>query len=140
MYAMVDYMRLLFYNLLILIFLPFMLARILIKSKYDTDYRLNLTQRLGRLSYDGPEGVIWFHAVSLGEVISSEKLVRELLEHSKIFLTVSTPTGLRQAKKIYGAGVEIAYAPWDFNLFIKSYFNKIKPSALVIFETEIWPS
>ncbi|MDA7828184.1 hypothetical protein N9A06_00670, partial [bacterium] len=114
--------------------------RILIKSKYDTDYRLNLTQRLGRLSYDGPEGVIWFHAVSLGEVISSEKLVRELLEHSKIFLTVSTPTGLRQAKKIYGAGVEIAYAPWDFNLFIKSYFNKIKPSALVIFETEIWPS
>jgi len=117
-----------------------MLARILIKSKYDTDYRLNLTQRLGRLSYDGPEGVIWFHAVSLGEVISSEKLVRELLEHSKIFLTVSTPTGLRQAKKIYGAGVEIAYAPWDFNLFIKSYFNKIKPSALVIFETEIWPS
>jgi len=140
MYAMVDYMRLLFYNLLILIFLPFMLARILIKSKYDTDYRLNLTQRLGRLSYNGPEGVIWFHAVSLGEVISSEKLVRELLEHSKIFLTVSTPTGLRQAKKIYGAGIEIAYAPWDFNLFIKSYFNKIKPSALVIFETEIWPS
>jgi len=117
-----------------------MLARILIKSKYDRDYRLNLIQRLGRLSYDGPEGVIWFHAVSLGEVISSQKLVRELLEHSKIFLTVSTPTGLRQAKKIYGAGVEIAYAPWDFNLFIKSYFNKIKPSALVIFETEIWPS
>ena len=23
--------------------------------------------------------------------------------------------------------------------FAKSYFNKIKPSALVIFETEIWP-
>ena len=140
MYAMVDYMRLLFYNLLILIYLPFMLARILIKSTHDSDYRLNLTQRLGCLSYDGPEGLVWFHAVSLGEVISSEKLVRELLEHSKILLTVSTPTGLRQAKKIYGTSVEIAYAPWDFNLFTKNYFNKIKPSAFVIFETEIWPS
>ena len=79
MYAMVDYMRLLFYNLLILIFLPFMLARILIKSTQDRDYRLNLTQRLGCLSYDGPEGLIWFHAVSLGEVISSEKLVQSYI-------------------------------------------------------------
>ena len=102
MYAMVDYMRLLFYNLLILLLLPMMLVRVLIKSKSDKDYRLNLLQRLGYLSYNSSESPIWFHAVSLGEVIASEKLLRKLQTHSNIFLTVSTPTGLRQAKRIYG--------------------------------------
>lgn len=138
--AMVDYMRLLFYNLLIFLLLPMMLVRVLIKSKGDKDYRLNLLQRLGYLSYNSSESPIWFHAVSLGEVIASEKLLRKLQTHSNIFLTVSTPTGLRQAKRIYGKSIDIAYAPWDFSLFAKNFFKTIKPSALVIFETEIWPS
>ena len=42
---------------------------------------------------------IWFHAVSLGEVIASEKIIKKLLESNDIVLSVTTPTGLRQAKK-----------------------------------------
>jgi 3-deoxy-D-manno-octulosonic-acid transferase len=34
----------------------------------------------------------------------------------------------------------INYAPWDFVLFIDRFLNFYKPDAVLIFETEIWPS
>jgi 3-deoxy-D-manno-octulosonic-acid transferase len=78
--------------------------------------------------------------VSLGEVISSQKIVKKLLEDNKVILSVSTPTGLREAKKIYGQNLLVVYAPWDFSIFVKSFLNKFRPKALILFETEIWPS
>ena len=55
-------------------------------------------------------------------------------------MSVTTPTGLRQAKKIYKDKISIIYAPWDFWFFISGVFRSYKPKALIIFETEIWPS
>jgi 3-deoxy-D-manno-octulosonic-acid transferase len=78
--------------------------------------------------------------VSLGEVISSQKIVKKLLEDNKVILSVSTPTGLREAKRIYGQNLLVVYAPWDFSIFVKSFLNKFRPKALILFETEIWPS
>ena len=42
----------------------------------------------------------------------------ELLEEEDVVLTVSTPTGLREAEKIYKDKVHIVYAPWDFIIFV----------------------
>ena len=55
-------------------------------------------------------------------------------------MSVSTPTGLREARKIFGSEIEIVYAPWDFSLFISSFYKTFNPLALVLFETEIWPN
>ena len=55
-------------------------------------------------------------------------------------LTVSTPTGLREAKKIYQDDLEVVYAPWDFDLFVRNFIRKFRPIALILFETEIWPN
>ena len=52
----------------------------------------------------------------------------------------STSTGLREAKKIYGQKLFVVYAPWDSIIFINSFLNKFRPKALILFETEIWPS
>ena len=71
---MIVIMRLLFYNILILIFLPVAVGDVLYKSIKDKDYRLNLSQRFGIYKVNSSKKqVIWFHAVSLGEVIASEK-------------------------------------------------------------------
>ena len=133
-------MKLFIYNLIVLLLLPFFLVRILFKSIQDKDYASSLHHRLGFYKQNKTQNSIWFHAVSLGEVIASEKIIKKLLESNDIVLSVTTPTGLRQAKKIYKDKISIIYAPWDFWFFISGVFRSYKPKALIIFETEIWPS
>ena len=128
------------YNLIVLIFLPVLLIRLFLKSFNDKDYLKNISNRLGFYKEKGFDQVVWFHAVSLGEVISSERLINNITKEHNIVLTVSTPTGFRQANKIFDEKVTVVYAPWDFYVFIKRFINHFKPVALVIFETEIWPS
>ena len=133
-------MRLSFYNCIILILLPILITRLIFKNLQDKDYLKNFTNRLGFYKTKSYQNIIWFHAVSLGEVISSQKIVKKLLENNKVILSVSTPTGLREAKKIYGENLLVVYAPWDFSIFVKSFLNKFRPKTLILFETEIWPS
>ncbi len=134
-------MKIFLYNCFILILLPAMAVRIVFKSLKDKDYRKYFSHRLGIYkdikSLNKP---IWFHAVSLGEVISSKRIVSDLLKNNEVILTVSTPTGLREAKKIYGDNLTVVYSPWDLIFFVAKFFKKFNPVALIIFETEIWPS
>jgi len=132
-------MKLFFYNCLILILLPFMVIRIFLKSLKDKDYIKNLKNRFGIYGEEPQENSIWFHAVSLGEVISSQSLVNKILKKDNIILSVSTPTGLREARKIYQNKLQIVYAPWDFEVFVNRFLNHFNPKALILFETEIWP-
>ena len=133
-------MRLFLYNCIIFILLPIMVMRLFFKNLKDKDYCANFSQRFGLLKGEYKKNPVWFHAVSLGEVISSQAIVKKLLKEEKVILSVSTPTGLREAKKIYNDQLSIVYAPWDFIFFVKNFLKKIGPKALVLFETEIWPS
>ena len=117
-----------------------MVTRIIIKGLKDRDYLSNFLNRFGLYREASRENLIWFHAVSLGEVIGSEQLVRKFVNDKNVILTVSTPTGLRHARKIYGNDVIVVYAPWDFFLFVYVFIKKFSPSCLILFETEIWPS
>ena len=133
-------MRIFAYNLIFLILLPFTVARIIIKSFLDKGYLTNFHHRFGIYKKISSQKHIWFHAVSLGEVISSETIIRRLLNDTNLVLTTSTPTGYREAKKIYGNDVKIVYAPWDFIFFVKGFIKNFNPIALILFETEVWPS
>ena len=136
-------MKLVIYNLLILILIPVFIFRILFKSFSDSDYRKYFNNRFGyglRGLEHKKRKIIWFHAVSLGEVIGSQPLINKLAEHFDIVITTSTPTGLRRAKEIFPEEIVINYAPWDFILFINRFLGFYKPDAILIFETEIWPS
>ena len=136
-------MKLVIYNLIILILTPVFILRIFFKSFTDSDYSKHFVNRLGyglsNLSQKNKK-IIWFHAVSLGEVIGSQPLINKLSEHFDIVITTTTPTGLRRAKEIFPEEIVINYAPWDFVLFINRFLNFYKPEAILIFETEIWPS
>ena len=121
--------------------LPFMVGRILLKSMKDSDYKKHFLNRFG--IYENAHNlkdIVWFHAVSLGEVISSKKIVKTIAKENNVVLSVTTPTGLREAKKIFGLDIEIVYAPWDLKWFISNYFKTYKPKSLILFETEIWPN
>ena len=136
-------MKLVIYNLLILILIPLFSLRILFKSFTDPDYRSHFANRLGyglKNFTQKNKKIIWFHAVSLGEVIGSEPLINKLAEHFEIVITTTTPTGLRKAKEIFPEEIVINYAPWDLALIVNRFLNFYKPDAILIFETEIWPS
>ena len=133
-------MMLFIYNLVLLILLPIMVTRIIIKGFKDKDYFFNLSNRFGFYKEQSKRNLIWFHAVSLGEVIGSEQLLRKFTANNEIILTVSTPTGFRHARELYGNKIIIVYAPWDFFVFVTFFFKKFNPVCLILFETEIWPS
>jgi 3-deoxy-D-manno-octulosonic-acid transferase len=134
-------MNLFFYNFVFSLFLPFIAGRIFFKSLRDSDYRKHFSNRLGIYNNkDNLKEVVWFHAVSLGEVISSQKIVKKILKENNVILSVTTPTGLREANKIFGEDVKVVYAPWDFQWFVSNFFRTYEPKSLILFETEIWPN
>ena len=136
-------MKLVIYNFFILILIPVFVLRIFVKSFADPDYTKLFLNRFGYNFSEFKQSnkkIIWFHAVSLGEVIGSQMLINKLAEYFDIVITTSTPTGLRRAKELFSADIAINYAPWDFVFFINRFLNFYKPDAILIFETEIWPS
>ena len=132
------------YNLIFLVLTPIFIIRIFFKAIGDSSYLRNLKNRFGVLSTSMEPGLesIWFHSVSLGEVISSSDLVRKLSKDHKVILTTTTGTGFKKANQLFfdNKRVDIAYAPWDFYLFTLLFLNKVKPKAAIFFETEIWPN
>ena len=95
-------MNLVIYNLLILILLPVFGFRIIIKSISDKDYRRNFLQRFGyNLSpiVRTNKKVIWFHAVSLGEVIGSHGIINKLLKDFEEFSQLQLPQDIEELRK-----------------------------------------
>ncbi|MDQ8202824.1 glycosyltransferase N-terminal domain-containing protein [Pelagicoccus sp. SDUM812003] len=85
---------------------------------------------------------IWIQAVSLGEMLAIEPLLKRLESEPEIeiYLTVTTSTGYALAKEKYGRqAVGISYFPMDFWLFSHRVWNRIDPDLAICAETELWP-
>lgn len=111
-------------------------------TKKDSGTRLT---KLGLFkSPELKENVIMFHAVSVGEVLSLEKLLKKTKEqfpNYKLVLTTGTKTGQELAHKKYSEIVDfITYFPFDISFAINNFLNKINPSIVLIAETELWPN
>jgi 3-deoxy-D-manno-octulosonic-acid transferase len=110
-------------------------------------YREGLLQRLGEV----PEGVpaanagkrvVWLHAVSVGEVLAASRLVGDLEaalgEGFRVVISTTTRTGQALAKERFGAE-RVFYMPLDFAFAVRAYLNALKPAALILMESELWP-
>lgn len=80
----------------------------------------------------------------MGEVLAAAPLIEELRQGAPdipIFLSVGTLTGRAVAEKRMGGRVRgIFYAPFDFVWVVRRVFRWLRPSTVVILETEIWPN
>lgn len=83
------------------------------------------------------------HAVSVGEVISAAGLLRDLRARSKttpLFVSVTTVAGRAVAEeKLSRVADGIFYAPIDYVFAVRRVLLRLRPTAVVILETEIWP-
>ncbi|MEF1308626.1 lipid IV(A) 3-deoxy-D-manno-octulosonic acid transferase [Vibrio mytili] len=85
---------------------------------------------------------IWIHAVSVGESIAATPLIKALKAkrpEQPIVVTTTTSTGAEQIAKLVDL-VEHRYMPIDFGFAVKGFLQAIRPTQMLIIETELWPN
>lgn len=131
------------YSALFYLLIPVILIRLLWRGFKAPDYRKRWGERFAVYRGKHAQGVIWFHAVSVGETESVFPLIRLIQERhpqSKILVTTTTPTGSARVRAVMGDSIEHVYLPYDLPGAIGRFFAHFRPKAAVIMETEIWPN
>jgi 3-deoxy-D-manno-octulosonic-acid transferase len=136
----------LLYDTLLFLALPVIIGYHLFRS-LTRGRPASLLERFGFLSAAEREKVngqdtIWVHAVSVGETIAAKSLLKELKKRypqKKIILSNVTETGRSIALKLSETDLCI-YFPFDFGFAAGKLLDTVRPSLVIIVETEIWPN
>lgn len=131
-----------FYSVLFHLLLPLVLLRLLWRARHAPDYLKRVYERFG-FAIPPMSGGLWVHAVSVGETQAAAPLVnawRRANPGAPVFISSMTPTGSARVHAIWGDAVQHAYAPYDLPWAWALFLRRVKPQALVIMETELWPN
>lgn len=140
------------YNVLFAFAYCAMMPSFLLRMKRRGGYRARMGDRFARY----PSSVsaqldrcrsarlcIWIHAVSVGEVHVAGQLMRALREVQPgirfVFSTTSS-TGWRTAEQVVTGDDALIYNPLDFPWLVRRAIDQVRPQALILTETEIWPN
>jgi len=107
-------------------------------------YRRGLGERLFGVGQTPSQvgHLVWFHAVSVGEVQVLRTLVETLeLERPDlgIAISVSTDSGMDLAKKLFSKH-HLFFTPLDFSWAVRRVLSRLKPKLIVLAELELWPN
>ena len=86
---------------------------------------------------------VWIHAVSVGEVQVAGQLMREWRKVEpdvRFAFSTTSSTGWKMAEKEISERDVLMYNPLDFPNFVKSALKTVRPRAVVLTESEIWPN
>lgn len=121
----------------------------LIQGLRHGKYLSNLGERLGfvapdlgKLSNAAP-GPIWLHAVSVGEALAGVPFAKRLKDHypeRPMVVSTTTRTGYTLAKERMPFADAVIYFPFDWAFSVRRVLNAVRPSIVLILETEIWPN
>ena len=134
------------YSLLISLFSPIFVLRLMAKGVNEPGYRRQWWRRfaVGMPSrVRSGDGLIWVHAVSVGELLAVAPLVQRMLQEwpdKAVLITNTTPTGSEQTQKLFGDRVEHTWFPFDIPLVTGAFLRHWAPQLIVMVETEIWPN
>ncbi len=107
-------------------------------------YAAGFWQRLGYLpEFEQDERkVLWIHCVSVGETNAAQPLVNSILKNFpeyRLVVSTTTKTGQELAKKVFETQAELVfYFPFDWKFSVRRALRKIKPSVVLLMETELW--
>jgi 3-deoxy-D-manno-octulosonic-acid transferase len=128
-----------------LLLLPYWLVKGLRQGKY----LFNLKERLGLSVPSLPAltrergGAIWIHAVSVGELLSSVSLAKRLKETypgRPLVISTTTATAQQLARERMDFADAVFYFPLDWTFCVRRVLKAVRPSIVVVLETEIWPN
>jgi 3-deoxy-D-manno-octulosonic-acid transferase len=135
----------LFLGLALIAFLPYFAYQAFVNKKYFS----NLRERLGKLPpglaglADHPAPAIWVHAVSVGETLAAKPLVTALhkrLPQFRVVVSTTTMTGQAVARSRITGASGFCYFPLDWRFSVRRALNTIRPEAVVLMESELWPN
>lgn len=133
----------LIYSLFFYLFTPFIVLRLLWRSRKAPDYRKRISERFGFTSITAEPKTVLIHCVSVGETLAAAPLIEALLAHKpdhRLVLTSTTPTGSAQVKRLFGDRVSHCYLPYDLPDTVARFMRRIQPSMAIFIETEVWPN
>ena len=142
-------MAIFIYNLLFPLVFIFFLPGLLIKLWRRPGWKRSFGERFAifspekRRKLESFRGAVWIHAVSVGETQIALDLIAAWLHRNpelKIVLSTTTTTGQQLAQDKSPPQVAVIFCPIDFIFFVCRVFMLIRPSKLVVLETEIWPN
>ena len=119
---------------------PLLLYRSLRSGKYREGWGEKFLGRAPHRIGDRP--CVWFHAVSVGEVLLLKPVLQELARRRpgwEAVISTTTRTGLAMARRSYPDLVTF-YAPLDFSWSARRAVSRIRPTVLALVELELWPN
>lgn len=137
----------LLYDLILCLSALFLVPYYLFRGFRYGKTRRGIRERLGSYSKgftDGLRGrtVIWVHAVSVGETRAVSPLLRALRNrypNAVLLLSHVTETGREVALQV--AEVDhCIFFPFDLSWVARRVLRRIRPSVIILMETEIWPN
>ena len=142
-------MKWLAYNVLFALAYPFLLPGFVFRMLRRGGYARRMGDRIALYPGDvisrlaaGRGKWVWIHAVSVGEVQVAGQLMREWRAADptvRFCFSTTSSTGWKMAERELRAGDELIYNPLDFPNFVKSALKTVRPRAVILTESEIWP-
>ena len=134
-------MKLLFlfiiYQTLSIVALPFLFVYLVIRKFKNKPIFGSLKERIGWVAKTNKQkNTIWFHAVSVGEILSIQYIIKQIKEkHNNIlcYVTTGTLAGKKVAQQQLTAD-KISFLPYDFFLPMLIAFIRIRPKTIVFVE------
>ncbi|WP_425058589.1 3-deoxy-D-manno-octulosonic acid transferase [Sporomusa carbonis] len=138
----------LIYNILAVILLILALPVFAVRLVRERGFGERLKQSLGALPQEtllkvAQKDAIWLHAASVGEIVATSPIVKEIrreLPDTPIVVSVVTAGGYDMAKRIIPEADGIIFFPLDLPYLSYSVLAKIRPQVFMMVETELWPN
>jgi 3-deoxy-D-manno-octulosonic-acid transferase len=130
------------FTLAFIALLPYFAWQAFFKQKYLS----NLGERLGRLPAAWPNETrptLWLHAVSVGETLAAVPLLTALrarFPQHRLIVSTTTVTGQAVARSRIAAADGFCYFPFDWRFAVRRALAAIKPQAVILLESELWPN
>lgn len=131
------------YNFLLVLLLPVFLVVSAVRAKRQTGSADVTRERLGFVAPAPAGSVLWVHASSVGEMQAAVPMVKALLAEypdAHIVVTSFTASGMRRARAAFGESVQVCALPFDLPSFNWRFLNRVRPLAMIVLETELWPN
>ncbi len=139
----------LIYRVLTIIFYPFLIfltfLRVFLNKEDSKRYREKIFTSHFNIKKNKNHKLIWFHAVSIGELKSITPIIQKLNnqeEERDFLITTSTFSSskiadleLKNFKNVYHR-----FLPYDVNFLIKKFLHQWSPSYIFLVDSEIWPN
>ena len=135
------------YNLIFLFFFIVSAPYYFFRLWKRGNWKQNFLQRFGKYSSTlrpkENDKIVWFHAVSVGEINLCVRLIEEFKNccpQFKILASTTTTTGMAELKQKLSDNIIKIYYPIDYKSIIQKAYNFFSPKAIILIEAEIWPN